>query len=74
MRKRHPSLGGVFALFRFFRIKSLADCHKPLVIQDFSKSYNYTPTMTNVHNDTEHSGDRSNRKIAPIFFFNQLCG
>ncbi len=31
--------------------------------------------MSNVHNDTEHSGDRSNRKIAPIsLFYAIFCG
>jgi len=34
----------------------------------------YTLLMSNVHKDSEHSGDRSNRKIAPIFLFIRLCG
>ena len=29
-------------------------------------------TMSNVHNDNEHSVDRSNRKIAPVFVYPAL--
>ena len=31
-----------------------------------------TGTMSNVHNDNEHSVDRSNRKIAPVFVYPAL--
>ena len=32
----------------------------------------YTGAMSNVHNDNEHSVDRSNRKIAPVFVYPAL--
>lgn len=35
--------------------------------QDAAGSNPVTPTMSSVHNDTEHSVNRSNRKVAPIF-------
>ena len=31
-----------------------------------------TQTMSNVHNDNEHSVNRSNRKIAPVFVYPAL--
>lgn len=31
-----------------------------------------TGTMSNVHNDNEHSVNRSNRKIAPVFVYPAL--
>ena len=65
-------MGGVILKNNFFGDKNLLlTALKTLIRLDFSKSYNYTPTMSNVHKDSEHSGDRSNRKIAPIFFFTQ---
>ena len=43
-------------------------------VQEAAGSNPVTRTMSNVHKDSEHSGDRSNRKIAPIFLFIRLCG
>ena len=52
--------------------KLLLAAVKPLIFLAFPKSYNYTSTMSNVHNDNEHSVNRSNRKIAPVFVYPAL--
>mgnify|MGYP000478516614 CR=1 FL=1 len=38
----------------------------------FKKFCIATRTMSNVHNDNEHSVNRSNRKIAPVFVYPAL--
>ena len=51
----------------------IADCPNAIfVVRNSVESYNSTPTMSNVHNDNEHSVDRSNRKIAPVFVYPAL--
>lgn len=37
----------------------LADCLKPLILLDFSKSYNFTPTIPSGHIAFEHVVDHS---------------
>ena len=55
IRKRRPKINLSSVKKFLFWIKTLALQRKPLIfIPDF-KSYNYTPTMSSVHNATEHS-------------------